>query len=76
MSPGCAKYRRGLVRLGLAMLGRDQTWDQLDGQLVVDPSKLIDAGWRRDPGHGRRASSLWRSPNEARLTPTDLASIP
>jgi nucleoside-diphosphate-sugar epimerase len=37
-----------LVRLGLAMLGRSRNWDQIDGQLVVDPSKLIDAGWRPD----------------------------
>ena len=38
----------GLVRLGLAMLGRSRTWDQLDGQLIVDPGKLIAAGWRPD----------------------------
>ena len=38
----------GLIRLGLAMLGRSRSWDQLNGQLVVDPSKLIAAGWRPD----------------------------
>jgi len=28
------------------MLGRSRNWDQLDGQLIVDPSKLIGTGWR------------------------------
>lgn len=37
-----------LVRFGLATIGRGRNWDQLDGQLVVDPSKLIDTGWRPD----------------------------
>jgi UDP-glucose 4-epimerase len=37
-----------LVRVGLAMLGRSRSWDQLDGQLVVDPAKLIATGWRPD----------------------------
>ncbi|HSV21909.1 MAG TPA: NAD-dependent epimerase/dehydratase family protein [Xanthobacteraceae bacterium] len=36
----------GLIRLGLAILGRSHNWDQLDGQLVVDPNKLIATGWR------------------------------
>jgi len=39
----------GLIRVGLAMLGRSSSWDQLNGQLVVDPDKLIAAGWRPDP---------------------------
>jgi UDP-glucose 4-epimerase len=39
----------GLMRLGLAMLGRSRNWDQLNGQLVVDPNKLIAAGWPPDP---------------------------
>jgi nucleoside-diphosphate-sugar epimerase len=38
----------GLIRLGLTVLGRSRTWDQLEGQLVVDPDKLITAGWRPD----------------------------
>ena len=38
----------GLIRLGLTVLGRSRTWDQLEGQLVVDPDKLIAAGWRPD----------------------------
>jgi len=46
MSPRLLNAPPELVRLGLAMLGRSRNWDQIDGQLVVDPSKLIDAGWR------------------------------
>jgi nucleoside-diphosphate-sugar epimerase len=38
----------GLIRLGLTVLGRSRTWDQLEGQLVVDPDKLIATGWRPD----------------------------
>jgi nucleoside-diphosphate-sugar epimerase len=35
-----------VIRLGLTMLGRSRYWDQLGGQLVVDPAKLVSAGWR------------------------------
>ncbi|HKD27124.1 MAG TPA: NAD-dependent epimerase/dehydratase family protein [Xanthobacteraceae bacterium] len=48
MSPRLLNAPPELVRLGLAMLGRSRNWDQIDGQLVVDPSKLIAAGWRPD----------------------------
>ena len=37
-----------LIRFGLAMLGRSRIWDQLEGQLVVDPNKLVATGWRPD----------------------------
>jgi UDP-glucose 4-epimerase len=47
-APGLLAVPPGLIRLGLAMLGRSRQWDQLDGQLVVDPSKLVTAGWRPD----------------------------
>lgn len=33
----------------LRMLGRDDVWQRLGGTLVVDPAKLIKAGWRPDP---------------------------
>ena len=39
----------GLIGLSLAMLGRSRNWDQLNGQLVVNPNKLLAAGWRPDP---------------------------
>jgi UDP-glucose 4-epimerase len=35
-----------LIRLGLTMLGRGRYWDQLGGQLIVNPGKLVNAGWR------------------------------
>jgi nucleoside-diphosphate-sugar epimerase len=38
-----------LVRLGIAALGRAHSWDQLNGQLIVAPDKLIASGWRPDP---------------------------
>jgi nucleoside-diphosphate-sugar epimerase len=47
-APRLLKAPPGLIRLGLAILGRSRHWDQLGGQLIVDPSKLIDAGWRPD----------------------------
>jgi UDP-glucose 4-epimerase len=42
---GLVKVPRGLIRRGLTMLGRGRTWDQLGGQLVVNPEKLIVVGW-------------------------------
>jgi UDP-glucose 4-epimerase len=34
---------------GLALMGRSDIWHRLGGALVVDPGKLIAAGWRPDP---------------------------
>lgn len=34
---------------GLKLIGRADIWQRLGGTLVVDPSKLIAAGWRPDP---------------------------
>jgi len=47
--PGMIAVPPGLIRLGLAALGRGHNWDQLNGQLIVDPGKLIAAGWRPHP---------------------------
>jgi UDP-glucose 4-epimerase len=44
--PGLIKMPPGLIRLGLTMLGRGRYWDQLGGQLIVNPGKLVIAGWR------------------------------
>jgi nucleoside-diphosphate-sugar epimerase len=44
--PGLVSVPPGLIRLGLTMLGRSRQWDQLGGQLVVNPAKLVVAGWR------------------------------
>ncbi len=45
-SPGLLKVPPAVIRLGLAMLGRSRYWEQLGGQLVVNPGKLVNAGWR------------------------------
>jgi nucleoside-diphosphate-sugar epimerase len=44
--PGLVSVPPGLFRLGLTMLGRGRQWDQLGGQLIVNPGKLVAAGWR------------------------------
>lgn len=44
--PGLLNVPPGLIRLGLTMLGRGRQWDQLGGQLVVNPAKLVIAGWK------------------------------
>jgi UDP-glucose 4-epimerase len=44
--PGLVNVPPGLIRLGLTMLGRSRQWEQLGGQLVVNPGKLVVAGWR------------------------------
>ncbi len=47
--PGLIAVPGGLIRLGLGVLDRAHNWDQLNGQLIVDPNKLIVSGWRPDP---------------------------
>jgi nucleoside-diphosphate-sugar epimerase len=47
--PGQIAVAPRLIRLGLAALGRGEMWPQLNGDLIVDPAKLIAAGWRPDP---------------------------
>jgi UDP-glucose 4-epimerase len=47
--PGLIALPGGLIRLGLAALGRAHNWDQLNGQLIAAPNKLIASGWRPDP---------------------------
>jgi nucleoside-diphosphate-sugar epimerase len=44
--PGLLRVPPAVIRLVLAMLGCSRYWDQLGGQLVVDPGKLVSAGWR------------------------------
>ena len=62
-APLLLKTPPALVRIGVAMLGRGRHWDQLDGQLIVDPAKLLAAGWRPD----RRACDA--APPPCRLRP-------
>jgi nucleoside-diphosphate-sugar epimerase len=56
-----------LIRLGLAALGRRHDWDRLNGPLIVDPAKLIAAGWRPDPD---TAGALAATAREWRIAPT------
>lgn len=44
--PGLLDVPPGLIRCGLTMLRRRRYWDQLGGELVVNPGKLVTAGWR------------------------------
>jgi nucleoside-diphosphate-sugar epimerase len=48
-APGLIAVPPGLVRFGLTAIGRGHNWDQLNGPLIVDPAKLIAAGWRPNP---------------------------
>lgn len=47
-APGLIPVPPGLVRIGLAALGRRESADQVGGPLVVDPKKLLAAGWQPD----------------------------
>lgn len=46
--PGLVRVPPALVRLGLVAVGRARWWDQLAGELVVDPGKLTRAGFRAE----------------------------
>jgi UDP-glucose 4-epimerase len=64
-APGLIAVPPAVIRLGLAALGRTHNWDQLDGQLVVDPSKLIASGWRPDPDTKAALAAMGRANSEA-----------
>ena len=44
--PGLVRVPPALIRSGLAAIGRARYWDQLAGELVVDPGRLMRAGFR------------------------------
>jgi nucleoside-diphosphate-sugar epimerase len=44
--PGLLPVPRALFNLPLRALGRGELWERLGGPLVVDPGKLLAAGWR------------------------------
>jgi UDP-glucose 4-epimerase len=48
-SPGLLPVPPSLFKTGLKAIGRSDIWERLGGDLVVDPSKLVAAGWRPDP---------------------------
>jgi nucleoside-diphosphate-sugar epimerase len=48
-SPRLFPVPPSLFEAGLKLAGRADVWERLGGELVVDPGKLIAAGWRPDP---------------------------
>ena len=48
-SPALLSVPPSIFETGLKAIGRSDIWERLGGSLVVDPSKLIGAGWRPDP---------------------------
>ncbi len=43
--PGLVPVPRGVLRAALAIAGKQEALDRLDGQLIASPAKLIAAGW-------------------------------
>jgi hypothetical protein len=43
------------------MLGRSRNWDQLNGQLIVDPAKLVASGWMPNPDTKGALAAMARS---------------
>lgn len=48
-APGLFPVPAKLFQAGLSLVGRVDIWERLGGSLVVDPAKLMAAGWRPDP---------------------------
>ncbi len=44
--PGLLPLPQGLLAPTLRMLGQGELWQRLGGSLIVDPAKLIAAGWQ------------------------------
>jgi len=55
--PGLVAVPPALLRLALVVLGRGANWEQVNGALVVEPMKLMAAGWRPD-GDTRHALAV------------------
>ena len=64
------------VKLPLRLMGRDDLWDRLGGNLRVDPSKLLAAGWR--PAHDTRAglAALVQAESRSRKTIPPMTPTP
>ena len=45
-APGLLPVPPGAIAAALRALGKPETWERLGGELVVDPSKLLQAGWQ------------------------------
>jgi nucleoside-diphosphate-sugar epimerase len=56
--PGLLNVPPGVLRRGLAMLGCSRQWNQLAGELIVDPAKLVMAGWRPQTDTARGLAAM------------------
>jgi UDP-glucose 4-epimerase len=61
-APGLFPVPPALFETGLRIAGRADVWERLGGSLVVDPGKLIAAGWRPDPDTKAGLARLARAP--------------
>ena len=48
-TPGLFAVPPALLRLALAVIGRGANFEQINGDLIADPGKLMAAGWRPEP---------------------------
>jgi hypothetical protein len=59
--PGLVAIPPALLRFALAVLGRGANWEQINGALVVDPRKLLTAGWQADADTAGALAQMTRS---------------
>jgi UDP-glucose 4-epimerase len=59
--PGLVAVPPVLVRLGLEVLGRGGSWEQINGVLVAEPGKLLAAGWRAKADTKGELAGMMRS---------------
>lgn len=58
--PGLFSVPPAMLRLALTALGRGANWDQINGDLIADPGKLIAAGWRPDRDAAKALAEILR----------------
>jgi UDP-glucose 4-epimerase len=44
--PGLLPIPRALIAMPLKAIGRGDIWERMGGESVIDPAKLLAAGWR------------------------------
>ncbi len=64
------------VGIPLRLIGRDDLWDRLGGNLRADPGKLLAAGWQ--PAHDTRAglAALVQAKSRSRKTIPPITPTP
>jgi nucleoside-diphosphate-sugar epimerase len=63
-----------VVETALRLIGRDDLWERLGGNLRVDPSKLLTAGWQ--PEHDTRSGLAALVQSESRFRKTMPPTTP